>query len=145
MNILIIEDEPWAAKDLQKLILKLEPSARILDTLSSVQASRQWLAEHSQPNLILSDIRLSDGISFEIFENLKITCPIIFTTAYDDYAIRAFKLNSIDYLLKPVDEKELTAALTKYKSLSSENFAGEELRSLLQDWENQANDIRNVF
>lgn len=134
MNILIIEDEPWAAKDLQNIILKLEPSANILEVLSSVHASRKWLDGHSHPDLIFSDIQLSDGISFEIFENRRVPCPIIFTTAYDDYAIRAFKLNSIDYLLKPVDEKELQAALTKYKSLIHGVAAGEELRSLLLNW-----------
>lgn len=145
MNILIIEDEPWAAKDLQNLILKIEPSANILATLSSVQASRKWLSEHAHPNLIFSDIQLSDGISFEIFENVPLGCPIIFTTAFDDYAIRAFKLNSIDYLLKPIDEKELKAAFNKYRSLSSESFAGEELRSLLQDWGKPAKRFKERF
>lgn len=134
MNILIIEDEPWAAKDLQNLILKLQPAANVMEVLSSVQASKKWLTDNTSPNLIFSDIQLSDGISFEIFENLQVHCPIIFTTAYDDYAIRAFKLNSIDYLLKPVDEKELTAALKKYKTLTQGTSAGDELRSLLQNW-----------
>ena len=134
MNILIIEDETWAAKDLQNLILKLEHTARILDIISSVQGSIKWLNANPSPDLILSDIQLSDGISFEIFETLHLQCPIIFTTAYDDYAIRAFKLNSIDYLLKPVDEKELQAALTKYKSLTTDNILGEQLKALVGNW-----------
>lgn len=134
MNILIIEDETWAAKDLQNLIFKVEPSATILDIISSVQSALKWLQNNPSPDLIFSDIQLSDGISFEIFETLKLQCPIIFTTAFDDYAIRAFKLNSIDYLLKPVDEKELMPALTKFKSLSSENIIGEQLKALVSNW-----------
>ena len=97
----------------------MNPQAKILDVISSVAGAIKWLTANPTPDLILSDIQLSDGISFEIFETLHLQCPLIFTTAYDDYAIRAFKLNSIDYLLKPVDEKELTAALTKYKSLKT--------------------------
>src|SRR5436190_12627489 len=103
MNILIIEDEPLVAKDLKARVSALEPGANLLGPLSSVQACRQWFEKNSAPDLILSDIQLSDGTSFEVFEKLLPKCPIIFTTAYDEYAIRAFKLNSIDYLLKPVD------------------------------------------
>jgi two-component system LytT family response regulator len=131
MRILIIEDEPLVARDLVNLLNKVEPGAEILATLSSVEASRKWIENNPLPDLILSDIQLSDGISFDIYENLHLTCPIIFTTAYDDYAIRAFKLNSIDYLLKPVDGKDLSAALTKYKSLTSENILADQLKSLL--------------
>jgi two-component system LytT family response regulator len=134
MKILIIEDEPLVANDLEKLLLRAEPSAQIVSVLSSVDASKKWLNTHSLPDLILSDIQLSDGISFEIFENLNISCPIIFTTAYDDYAIRAFKLNSIDYLLKPIDGKELVAAIHKYKSLSSENILADQLKTLVANW-----------
>jgi DNA-binding LytR/AlgR family response regulator len=134
MNILIIEDEPWAAKDLQNLILKLEPEVKILGVMSSVAGSRKWLGEHTPPDLIFSDIQLSDGLSFEIFETLQVPCPIIFTTAYDDFAIRAFKLNSIDYLLKPIDEKELYAALTKYKTFNAGALVEEELRSMMVNW-----------
>lgn len=127
MNILIIEDEPLVAKDLRNLVLKLEPNAQILNTLGSVEQAKVWFAENEQPQLILSDIQLADGVSFEIFERQKINCPIIFTTAYDAYAIRAFKLNSIDYLLKPIDEKELERALGKLKKLA----AGAHAESLL--------------
>jgi two-component SAPR family response regulator len=95
VNILIIEDEAWAAKHLQNMVLRIEPAANILDTISSVLASVKWLESHPAPDLILSDIQLSDGISFEIFETLHIQCPIIFVTAFDEYAIRAFKLHSI--------------------------------------------------
>ena len=134
MKLLIIEDEPLVAKDLQNLIMRLEPAAKILDVISSVESAKRWFAEQTVPDLILSDIQLSDGTSFEIFETFHLQCPIIFTTAYDDYAIRAFKLNSIDYLLKPIDGKDLAAALVKYKSLSTENVLTEQLKSLLSNW-----------
>src|SRR5687768_11567747 len=108
MKVLIIEDEPLVAKDLENLLKRIEPTVQIETVLSSVESAKKWFASHALPDLILSDIQLSDGISFDIFENLRLSCPIIFTTAYDDYAIRAFKLNSIDYLLKPVDGLELS-------------------------------------
>jgi two-component system, LytTR family, response regulator len=135
MKILIIEDEPLVAKDLQNLLKRVEPNAVIENILTSVDSSGKYFASHAQPDLILSDIQLSDGISFDIFEKLHLTCPIIFTTAYDEYAIRAFKLNSIDYLLKPVDEKELSAALAKYKSLTTENILAEQLKSMISNWQ----------
>jgi DNA-binding LytR/AlgR family response regulator len=134
MKILIIEDEPWAARDLENLIRKLEPEAGVLPPISSVRGAIKWLGENPAPTLILSDIQLSDGISFEIFEQLNLPCPIIFTTAYNDYAIRAFKLNSIDYLLKPIAEKELQAALEKYKSLRAGTLLEEQLRSMVGNW-----------
>jgi two-component system, LytTR family, response regulator len=137
MNIVIVEDEPLAAKDLQKLLANVAPENKIIAVLSSVESAKKWFDSHSVPDLILSDIQLSDGISFDIYENLHLNCPIIFTTAYDDYAIRAFKLNSIDYLLKPIDAKDLAGALTKYKSLTSENVLGEQLKALLSTWNQQ--------
>ncbi|HYC85288.1 MAG TPA: LytTR family DNA-binding domain-containing protein [Chryseosolibacter sp.] len=134
MKIVIIEDEPLAAKDLLNLLDRIEPTAEIVTVLSSVQNAKQWFSEHPLPDLVLSDIQLSDGISFEIYEAIHLSCPIIFTTAYDEYAIRAFKLNSVDYLLKPVEAKELTAAIAKYRSLTTENIIGEQLKSLMAGW-----------
>lgn len=134
MKILIIEDEALVAKDLMSRLNKLVPHAHIAGPLSSVAASIKWLSEQPQPDLILSDIQLSDGTSFEIYETLHLQCPIIFTTAYDEYAIRAFKLNSIDYLLKPVDVKELEAALNKYKTLSAETVLSEQMKALMDTW-----------
>lgn len=131
MKILLIEDEPLVAKDLQSHLSKLIADAVVVGPLTSVMASIKWFNENELPDLILSDIRLSDGSSFEIFEKLNINCPIIFTTAYDEYAIRAFKLNSIDYLLKPVDVEELDSALKKYKSLSSQPALADQLKSFL--------------
>jgi two-component system, LytTR family, response regulator len=134
MKILIIEDEPLVAKDLKTRLSILQPDAEIVGELTSVSASKKWFEENKLPDLILSDIQLSDGISFEIFEKLQLQCPIIFTTAYDEYAIRAFKLNSIDYLLKPIDSKDLETALKKYKSLSVENVLNDQLKSFLGSW-----------
>lgn len=134
MKILIIEDEPLVAKDLEKLIHRLVDNPTIVGVIASVSGAKKWFAENAPPDLILSDIQLSDGISFEIFESLQLQCPIIFTTAYDEYAIRAFKLNSIDYLLKPIDSKELRAALNKYKSLTSEHILSEQLKHLVNHW-----------
>lgn len=137
MKVLIIEDEPFVAKDLEKQIMRLEPKAEIQQILSSVESAKKWFADHEPPDLIFSDIQLSDGISFEIFESLHLHSPIIFTTAFDEYAIRAFKLNSVDYLLKPIDVNELEAALVKYKSLVNEGLLAEQLKSMISQWTGQ--------
>ncbi|MEJ0057054.1 MAG: LytTR family DNA-binding domain-containing protein [Bacteroidota bacterium] len=134
MKVLIIEDEPLVAKDLESQLRKIEPDVQIIGPLASVQLSKKWFQENSLPDLILSDIQLSDGISFEVFESLRLNCPIIFTTAYDEYAIRAFKLNSVDYLLKPVDPRELTAALKKYKSFTVESTLADQLKAMMSTW-----------
>src|SRR5215218_5638940 len=110
MNILIIEDEPLVAFSLSKLIHQLEPAAVINGPIASVTEAKAWLAQNKEPDLILSDIQLSDGIALDIFNKEEICCPIIFTTAYNEYAVRAFKLNSIDYLLKPIDRADLETA-----------------------------------
>lgn len=114
MNIIIIEDEKPAARLLQRKVEKLGLSINTL--LHSVEESIAWFQSHPHPDLIFLDIQLSDGLSFEIFENIDIKSAVIFTTAYDEYALRAFKLNSIDYLLKPIDEDDLEAAINKYKA-----------------------------
>lgn len=145
MNILIIEDEALAAKDLQKSILQLEPEAKILNIISSVEAARNWFRENPEPELVLSDIQLSDGISFDVFESIQPACPIIFTTAFDEYAIRAFKLNSIDYLLKPVDINELAKALKKYKSLNVENIIGDQLKKMMSTWGQSSKKYKERF
>jgi DNA-binding LytR/AlgR family response regulator len=116
MKILIIEDENLAAKRLVKLIKEYVPEAQIFGNLDTITASVQWLESNPEPDLIFLDIQLADGISFDIFEQVKVKAPIIFCTAFDQYAIRAFKLNSIDYLLKPVDPAELVAALEKFRN-----------------------------
>lgn len=113
MTILLIEDEPLIAKQLLKVVKQLEPEATVDGPLGSVQAVVDYLTEH-RPDLVIADIQLSDGVSFEAFRQVNLNVPVIFTTAYDEYAIQAFKLNSIDYLLKPIDSEELRAALAKY-------------------------------
>lgn len=114
MNIIIIEDEKPAARLLQRKVEKLGLAVNIL--LHSVEESIDWFQNNIHPDLIFLDIQLSDGLSFEIFEQIDIKSAVIFTTAYDEYALRAFKLNSIDYLLKPIDEDELEIAIKKFKN-----------------------------
>ncbi len=119
-RVLIIEDEQIAADDLEKVIQSLDSEVEIVGKTSSVVSSIKWL-QKNEADLILSDIQLGDGLCFEIFEVLEIDTPIIITTAYDNYAIQAFKQNSIDYLLKPIEEGELKKALDKYKNLHEGN------------------------
>jgi DNA-binding LytR/AlgR family response regulator len=115
MNVLIIEDEDPAAERLQGLLLEAEPQTNVLATLDSVRSAVAWLTSHPEPDLIFLDIQLADGLSFEIFRQTEVHVPIVFTTAYDSYALEAFRVNSIDYLLKPVKREELTRALNKFR------------------------------
>ena len=115
MNVLIIEDEKLAADHLSSLIRLYDENITILDRLDSVKKSIQWFNSNPQPDLVFMDIQLADGISFEIFDQTMVNCPIIFTTAFNEYALKAFKVNSIDYLLKPIDFDELKVAIDKYK------------------------------
>jgi len=144
MRILIIEDEPLVAKDLLKVIGRVAPDAQVIDMITSVDDAHKWFDSHAAPDLILSDIQLSDGISFEIFESRKLKCPVIFTTAYDEYAIRAFKLNSIDYLLKPIDEKELSAALAKYRSITDVSL-NDQLKTIISGWGKEQKNYKERF
>ena len=118
MNVLIIEDEPQAAQRLETLVLKIVPGVIILAKIDTISRAVDWIKTNPAPDLILMDIQLADGISFRIFEQCEVKSPVIFTTAYDEYALKAFKVNSIDYILKPVDQDELENALKKYNSLS---------------------------
>ncbi|MTI41447.1 LytR/AlgR family response regulator transcription factor [Fulvivirga lutimaris] len=119
MKILIIEDEAPAFRRLQKVLEEINPDIEIVEVIDSVEESVKWLGNNDAPDLIFMDIQLSDGISFEIFEKVKIIKPVIFTTAFDEYMLKAFKVNSIDYLLKPVKREELAASLQKYNDLKS--------------------------
>lgn len=118
MNVLIIEDEKPAAKRLERLVLGHNEGITILAKIDSVKGAIRWFGENNPPDLIFMDVQLADGLSFEIFEYVEITSPIIFTTAYDEYALKAFKVNSIDYLLKPIDEGELDNAFEKFNRLT---------------------------
>ena len=117
IGTLIIEDEAPAAKRLEKLLREVEPSITILATIESVSSAIKWFEQHSQPELLMLDIQLADGLSFDIFKQVRIDSFVIFTTAYDEYAIKAFELNSIDYLLKPVDKRKLEQAIGKFRKL----------------------------
>lgn len=117
-KVVIIEDEPLAAKRLHKLLLNCQPDSVVLAQLPSVEEALDWFANPpQQPTLVLADVELADGKSFDIFEQVKLSCPIIFTTAYNAYAIDAFALHSIDYLLKPISQQKLAASLKKIDSL----------------------------
>ena len=114
MRVIIIEDEKPSARRLQRLLQSINIEAEAL--LHSIEESIEWFKNNVHPDLIFLDIQLSDGLSFEIFETIEIKSAIIFTTAYDEYALQAFKLNSIDYLLKPIDEEDIATAVSKYKA-----------------------------
>ncbi len=118
MNVIIIEDEKPAARRLSRLLADFDVAVSVM--LHSVEEAIAWFQSNEHPDLIFLDIQLSDGLSFEIFEEVEVKSAIIFTTAYDEYALQAFKLNSIDYLLKPIDDEELETAVKKYRALKPE-------------------------
>ena len=122
-KVLIIEDEQPAGEYLTKLIQKIDSSAEILGVLESVEMSVEWLKNNNTPDIIFLDVQLGDGTCFQIFEEVSIACPVIFTTAHDEYSIRAFKLNSVDYLLKPIRQEALEFSLNKFYSLNKEHVA----------------------
>ncbi|GAA4820240.1 LytTR family DNA-binding domain-containing protein [Algivirga pacifica] len=123
MKVVIVEDEPLAQVELIRLLNACEQTVEVVESLDSIEDTVDWLQVNPMPDLLFLDIQLSDGLSFSIFEQLEITCPVIFTTAYDEYAIRAFRVNSIDYLLKPVEQEQLQQALDKYELLQSQYSA----------------------
>lgn len=130
MKALIIEDEKPAARRLTKLLLEVDPTIDIVATLESVEATVQWLSNNTHPQIMLMDIQLADGSSFDIFKKIDISCPVIFITAYDEYAIDAFKVNSVDYLLKPVKKEALETAILKFRNLQH-NYSAVGIDSLL--------------
>lgn len=121
MKVLIVEDEPHAQQELNRLLARVPADIVVLDFTDSIEDTVVWLADNPSPDLIFMDIQLSDGLSFEVFNQTTVKAPVIFTTAFDEYAIRAFKVNSIDYLLKPVKLDELTAAIKKFEELSGQS------------------------
>ena len=132
MNIVIIEDEELSAQRLEKMILEIDPSINVLAKLESITSAVEWFRANSDPNLIFLDIHLEDGLSFSIFDQVEIQSPIIFTTAYDEYAIKAFKLKSIDYLLKPITREELETALLKYRNWTAPESKTIDIRALYE-------------
>jgi len=138
MNILIVENEMPAADKLVRLLKKLDKSVTVTGIVETVEEAINRLQEVPQPDLILMDIQLDDGLCFEIFETINIDTPVIFTTAYDEYTLKAFKVNSVDYLLKPIDEESLKAALGKYKKLYADKSPFKaDFRLLLNEFRNQ--------
>jgi two-component system, LytTR family, response regulator LytT len=132
MNILIIEDELPASSRLQKMLKELLTDAHIYEPIVSVATAIKWLQQNPAPDVIISDIQLADGLSFSIFKAVPTFCPVIFTTAFDQYAIQAFKVNSIDYLLKPVKQQELADALHKLQQLKTPASSQLNIGQLLQ-------------
>jgi DNA-binding LytR/AlgR family response regulator len=139
MNILIIEDEKLAARRLISLINETEKDANIITTIDSVEKAITWFKNNDPPDLIFLDIQLSDGLCFNIFKEVDVHSPVIFTTAYDEYALKAFELNSVDYLLKPIKSEKLQQSIEKYKNLKSTfsssqlNFDAQKLIETIQD------------
>jgi DNA-binding LytR/AlgR family response regulator len=128
MKVLIIEDEQLAAKKLIRLLKEIDVEIEIAGILGAIESAVNWLFSHPLPDLIFMDIQLEDGLCFDIFEKSKIKTPVIFTTAYDEYTLRAFKVNSVDYLLKPIKPDELKTAINKFNQLNSrKDLAGLEM------------------
>ncbi|MBL7758914.1 MAG: response regulator transcription factor [Chitinophagaceae bacterium] len=134
MRILIVEDEKPASQKLQKALQKCSVRAEVVACTSSIRETVQWLHDNASPDLVFMDIQLSDGVSFRIFDQIQISCPVIFVTAYDEYWQTAFEHNSIDYLLKPVKHEKLEAALAKFEKLKQ--YFSTHLRQL-QQWQQQ--------
>jgi len=148
IRILIIEDEERSAARLQKLIAEARPDAQIVGKCESTAESLDWFANHPMPDLIFSDIQLSDGLSFEVLEQIKPSAPVIFTTAYDQYAIRAFKSNGIDYLLKPIVPEELATALNRFfekRQTTAESSAADWLAELTRAMQRESQSYRTRF
>jgi DNA-binding LytR/AlgR family response regulator len=138
MNILIVENEMPAAEKLIRLLKKIDKSAIVMGVVETVEEAINRLQEKPQPDLVLMDIQLDDGLCFEIFETISVDIPVIFTTAYDEYTLKAFKVNSIDYLLKPIDEESLKAALGKFKKLyADQDPFKRDFKQLLYEFRNQ--------
>jgi len=131
MKLLIIEDEAPAFRRLQNLLHEIDPRLEIIEVIDSVEDSIKWLKNHNAPDLIFMDIQLSDGLSFEIFDAVKIDKPVVFTTAFDEYTLRAFKVNSIDYLLKPIKKEALAQSLNKYNELKNMFGQQQDLNQLI--------------
>ncbi len=135
MKILIVEDEAPATRRLTQLLKEIDGSIEILDCIDSIENTVKWLKHHQSPDIILMDIQLADGLSFEIFEKIQINIPVIFTTAYDEYTLKAFKVNSIDYLLKPIKKEELSHSLQKLNDLQK-HFSQDNRNQLQSEVEN---------
>jgi two-component system, LytTR family, response regulator len=145
MDVLIIEDERIASLKLEQLLKEADPEIRVMASIATIRDAVVWLRSNS-PDLIFSDIHLSDGLSFNIFDQVDISTPVIFTTAYDQYAIEAFRVNSIDYLLKPVEIGKLEQSIEKFKSVTGKRHSGKmEIESLIKAFVNQEDPYKKRF
>ncbi|MEO6613864.1 MAG: LytTR family DNA-binding domain-containing protein [Chitinophagaceae bacterium] len=139
MKALIIEDESLIAEEMQHTINLVADDVEVLGIIASLKAARKWFMNNAEPDLLFMDIRLNDGLSFELFEQFKLECPVIFCTAYEEYAIRAFKVNGVDYLLKPVQEDDLEKAIDKVRSMKeNKSFVPGDLQQLVNYFANPA-------
>jgi two-component system response regulator LytT len=145
MKLLILEDESLAADRIRKMIAEIDPSMEIVGEIKSIQQGKKWFEENEEPDLIISDIRLLDGLSFDLFKALKTETPIIFTTAYDQYAIKAFEVNSIDYLLKPIEKEKLAASIIKHQERVSENKFPADFDSLYELIQHKSKSFKSRF
>ncbi|HEX7753830.1 MAG TPA: LytTR family DNA-binding domain-containing protein [Niabella sp.] len=148
MQVLIIEDELLLARQLKKMLMEIDPAIVVSAITHSVEESVQLLKQRPSPDLILMDVELADGQSFEIFQQVPVTAPVIFTTAYDEFALKAFKLNSIDYLLKPVNQEELKTAIYKFRNTQYQTGIAENMETLfeeIQKLQQQASGYRERF
>jgi two-component system LytT family response regulator len=143
MKVIIIEDEKPAADKLQNALIKCDPTIQTIAVLKTINDSIDWFRKNPIPDLVFMDIELADGLSFKIFNEVRITCPIIFTTAYDEYWQEAFEHNSIDYLLKPIRQEKVSAALSKYDTLKK--YFSQNLHQLLESQQSPPNGIKKRF
>ena len=142
MKAVIIEDEKIAAELLKNLICQLDENIEVVTVLQTVEDSVEWLNSNQHPDILFVDIHLADGSSFSIFEKTEVKCPIVFTTAYDEYALKAFEVNSIDYLLKPINKDDLQRALNKYKNLKGEKHEVD-YKTLISRFLTEAENVNN--
>lgn len=133
MKVLIVEDEDLAVKKLQKTLAAVDSTIDVAGVTDSIRSTLEWLQDNPNPDLILMDIELADGQSFEIFKMTEVKSPVIFTTSYDEYALKAFKVNSVDYLLKPVQQEELQAAINKFRKMKGEEKSSVSIESLVKE------------
>lgn len=147
MKIVIIEDEVQTAWDMQNSIQQLQPGCKVVATLDSVEAGLEWFSHHEPPDLIFSDIQLGDGLAFEILQQVKLTCPVIFCTAYDEYALRAFQNNGVDYLLKPIKQESLKKSLDKFNLFKNpgNNNNGLWLQDLMEEITKNFKSYKSTF
>ena len=148
MKVLIIEDEENAAIRLSNLLRNISPDIEFLDVLNSIESSVKWFLSNPSPDLVFLDIQLADGLSFRIFDLVKVECPIIFTTAFDEFAVKAFEVNSIDYLLKPINEEKLVKSIQKFNNLQynvNNDEVQQQMLEMLKIYKNSVEDYKTRF